>query len=136
MSVFDELEKLSRKHKGALRPRDVVNFARDPKTALHEHFEWDDNLAAEEYRLEQARKIIRVQIIQLDGHPLPIRAYVSLEKDRGRDSYRPITRVLEDKMLRAELMAQALREAKAWALRYEQLEELAEVFSAIEKIAS
>lgn len=136
MSVAEELERISRKHKGVLRPRDVVKFARNPETALHEHFEWDDTKAAEEYRLEQARRIIRVQVVYLEEDSEPIRAYASLQKDRGRDSYRPITRVMQDEEMRAELMEQALKEARAWMRRYEQLEELAEVFSAIEKVAS
>jgi hypothetical protein len=47
----EELAKL--KKRGKLSPSDVVEFARDEKTALHSCFEWDDSVAAREYRLHQ-----------------------------------------------------------------------------------
>ena len=45
--------------KGRLLARDVLDAARDPSSPLHGCFEWDDGRAAEAYRLEQARELIR-----------------------------------------------------------------------------
>lgn len=45
--------------KGNVRPVDVIEAARDPKSALHKDFEWDDTKAAHKHRLETARKLIR-----------------------------------------------------------------------------
>lgn len=44
---------------GALRAEDVVEEARSAKSPLHDWFEWDDSVAAEQYRLQQARQLVR-----------------------------------------------------------------------------
>lgn len=47
--------------KGVLRPDAVVEDARDPASPLHSHFQWDDSKAAHAFRLEQARRLIRIR---------------------------------------------------------------------------
>ena len=49
---------------GRLDPKEVVDAARSPKSALHDRFEWDDTTAAEAYRLQQARGLIRSVYIE------------------------------------------------------------------------
>lgn len=44
---------------GELTAELVVNDARPADAPLHRYFEWDDETAAEAYRLEQARAMIR-----------------------------------------------------------------------------
>lgn len=133
-AVSRELEIIRKQNHGILRPVDVVSFARDPQTALHAEFEWDDDKAAEQYRLEQARQIIRCAVRVIgDGRP-PIRAYVSLLSDRqAGDSYRDVFDVMSTPSLRDQLLAQALREAESWRLRYEHLVELQSVCREIAK---
>lgn len=41
-----------------LQPEDVVEAAKDPKSALHVRFEWDDTVAAQKYRNHIARQVI------------------------------------------------------------------------------
>lgn len=49
---------------GRLTPELVVESARDPKHPLHDQFEWDDSIAAEQFRCQQARALIRrVEVI-------------------------------------------------------------------------
>ena len=43
---------------GRLTPNGVVEAARDAASPLHYHFEWDDSVAAEQHRLDQARRLI------------------------------------------------------------------------------
>ncbi len=129
-----ELETVRKKNGGILRPAEVVSFARDPETALHKRFEWDDTEAAIEYRLEQARHIIRVTVCLVGDNPDPIHAYVSLISDRkGSDSYRSIEEVMRSPKLREELVAQALREANSWRSRYERFSELAPIVKEIKR---
>lgn len=132
--VARELEAIRKRHRGILRPGDVVEYARDQKTALHELFEWDDGKAAEEYRLEQARQVIRCTVHLIEDEQPPVRAYVSLQDDRkAGNSYRSIEEVLASPKLREALLSQALREANSWQKRYERLNELKPVFRAIQK---
>lgn len=44
---------------GRITPEAVVGAARDPAHPLHPRFEWDDSVAAERFRIAQARAIIR-----------------------------------------------------------------------------
>ena len=45
--------------KGKLTASQVLEVARSPDSPLHPCFEWDDSIAAEQWRLEQARELIR-----------------------------------------------------------------------------
>lgn len=63
MTAFSETERaemdsVERAH-GTLLAEDVRETARDPASSLHRFFEWDDTVAGEAYRLEQARHLIR-----------------------------------------------------------------------------
>lgn len=62
------LDDLAREY-GVVTPEHVVDAARDPRSPLHEYFEWDDAEAAEAYRREQARALLRswkVRIVTSD----------------------------------------------------------------------
>jgi hypothetical protein len=134
-AVAQELELIRKRHRGILRPVDVVAFACDPQTALHAEFEWDDGKAAEQYRLEQARQIIRCAVRVVGEDSPPIRTYVSLYSDRrAGDSYRALADALSDPKLRKQLLTQALREAESWRLRYQRLAELKPIVRAIAKV--
>lgn len=130
-----ELEQIRSRAGGVLKPEDVVAFARNPKTALHSWFTWDDSAAAAEYRLWQARQVIRVcvRVVEGDKEP-PVRTYVSLYEDRGQDGYRLLTDVLSDEEMCETLLEQALAEFKAWEAKYRQLKKLAPIFAAGQKV--
>jgi hypothetical protein len=137
--INEELEQIRRANGGLLRPEDVVKFARSTRTALHQEFEWDDAKASAEYRLEQARKVIRVAVDLLPSPYAdqdPIRAYVSVVSDRVQPGggYRAIGEVMTDDDLRAELVNEALGEVKRWRRKYERLRELVPIFRAIDKV--
>lgn len=72
-------------HGGRLTPRAVVDAARDPKSALHDQFEWDDTVAAEKWRLDQARDIITsVKItVTVDKRTLSVVRYTRDPKQVG-----------------------------------------------------
>lgn len=57
--VAEALASLASARDGRLTPGDVVEAARPAESPLHDQFEWDDTAAAERYRLEQARALIR-----------------------------------------------------------------------------
>jgi len=132
--IQSELEKVHAKH-GILRAEDVVKFARNPKTALHKQFVWDDTEAARRYRLVQAREIIRVSVRVEPLVSRPIQAWVSLCDDREAPGggYRPLCEVMSDDELRAKLLSQALSELRRLQKKYADLKELAPVFAALEE---
>lgn len=118
-SARAELEALRQEKGGNIRPTDVVEQARSPNSALHRYFEWDDTEAAARYREQQARGVIRAVVRFLPnaaGHPVAVRAYVSLPADReARAGYRAVADVMSDDAL----AAQALQAFEADVVRLE-----------------
>jgi hypothetical protein len=135
--VTAELRRIAEERGGLLRPEEVVEHARDPESPLHNWFEWDDDAAAEKYRIHQARNLIRVNVayLQTTGKSIPYRVFVSLSPNRSSGSGYSVTMdVLNNPEQRAVMMADALRELRGWQLRYRGLKELEVVFDAINKV--
>ncbi len=129
-----ELLRLERRD-GSLRPESVVEFAKNPKTALHRRFTWDDTKAAHEHRLWQARQVIRVWVVEIPNSKDVTRAFVSLQTDRNSGAgYRSIVSVVNSEERYAELLRMAVAEARVFQLKFRQLKELAGVFGAIDDL--
>lgn len=120
---------------GRLTPREVVDASRPEVAPLHAAFEWDDAVAAERYRETQASYIIRSIEVVLEGSSKPTRGFVSLTVNKDEREYREINRVLSIRSERELLLEQAKRELMAFKSKYAVLEELADVFAAIDKVA-
>jgi hypothetical protein len=134
--IAKELEELQRQNAGLLLPKAVVDFARDPSSALHAHFEWDDAKAAEDHRLNQARRIIRLHVTVIAEDRPPIRALVSLTTDRATGGgYRTITAVLADEDQRQQMLEDALNELRRVRWKYQQIEQLQPVWEAMTMVA-
>ncbi len=128
-----ELEQLERN--GIVKPADVVEFARNPETALHACFEWDDTEAAQQWRIEQARAVIRCYVVVEDSKPAePVRAFVALRGDRKEGGgYRKFADVMSNEQLHAALMRDALTDLKSAQRRFAKLTELTKVFREVDK---
>ena len=63
---------------GRLTPDAVVLAASDPDHPLHLDFEWDDDVAAAKYRVEQARSLIRAVrlVVSTQVHEMKAPVYV------------------------------------------------------------
>jgi hypothetical protein len=133
--VATELRAIAKAHGGVLRAEDVVSSAAPKTSPLHDLFTWDDTEAARQYRLWQARQIIRVNIEVVKGTEKRNRVFVSLVSDRVKEQggYRPMVAVLTDANMRKELLQNALDELERITAKYEALTELADVFAAIKK---
>ena len=133
--VKAELDKLA--VDGKLTAQAVVDAAREESSPLHGYFEWDDNKAANEYRLLQARKLIRV-VVQpcepLDNQPMHV--YQSLVTDRvvPGGGYRTTEAILSTEAWRNTLLEQAKRELVGVRNKYASLTELAKVWTAIDTV--
>ena len=134
----DELLYLAQKNDGVLNPRDVVAFASNPQTHLHSKFTWDDTKAAEEYRLWQARRIIKLELEIVrngDDEVGETNLFVSLSDERGGSGgYRLVTQVLTDADRRQKLLSDAIQELSRIRAKYQSIKELTDVFKEIEKL--
>jgi len=85
--VVEELTRLQKVNR-ILTPEVVVRAAEDNNSILHKLFEWDDNKAAYNWRLQQARTIlnnIEVTIIT-DGEPREIAVFEVTTRSEGYKS--------------------------------------------------
>ena len=79
MTVQEELQAIY-DETGQLTPAVVLDRARDPEHPLHQRFDWDDNQAAERWRLHQAGQLIRsvkVNIERSETETVQVRAFVA-----------------------------------------------------------
>lgn len=134
--IITELKRIAAEHRGQLKPSDVVAAARSQDSPLHSQFQWDDTAAAHQWRLEQARQLIRVTVEFVgpkDDQTLT-RVFVSLTPDRqeGR-GYRTTAAVLSNSEYRAQLLVDAKEEMERFQTKYAGLKELAGVFAAMRK---
>lgn len=129
-----ELASIERKA-GELTPAVVLERARSANSSLHDHFEWDDSIAAEQHRLGQAGELIRsitVDVSRSNVEPAkPTRAFVSVER-KGERSYVGIQTAMSDADLRRQLLERAWAELASFRARYADLKELAGVFAAMD----
>lgn len=108
--------------RGRLTPQEVVEAARPDGSALHGCFEWDDSKAAESYRIEQARELIRRVKIEVTIEERTVRtvAYVrDTEREAGDSGYRAVLKITKTSaadMMRNELEAVSADMARAIGL--------------------
>jgi hypothetical protein len=138
-AVGAHLDLLRKQCKGELTPADVVQDAKHNNSPLHSYFEWSDGAAAEQYRLQQARGLIRavVAVYQNDGQSKQVttRAYVHVP-ERGASHYRSMPDAMAVKSTREAVLRQAWTELQQWRRRYKDLQEFAELFAAADDIAN
>lgn len=134
--IIQELDRIASTHGGILQPETIVEEARRPSSPLHSKFTWEDTAAAHLWRLEEARKLIRVTVKMFPNSETNERIWVSLRHDREQEGggYRTLVSVLSNKELRKQLLAEAFRDMEYFQEKYSHLEELAKVISEIKKI--
>ena len=122
--------------KGELHPVDVVEAARNEESPLHREFTWDNDKAADAYRLVQARKIIQGIIITAVIRPrkdlVEIRLFHSTKNRDGVRSYGLVNILNRDEFARQQIEAQALKALIYWQERLKVYKTLPEVVAALE----
>lgn len=102
-----ELERINHEQ-GAVTPEAVVEEAAPADAPLHPAFEWDNGKAAQEYRLAQARTLIRAVVVEYEAKPSHA-AYVHVVVD-GEGQYKPAEVVVND----VDLYQSAVLQLREW----------------------
>lgn len=131
MSLRDELQAIYDRQ-GTLTPDLVVREARLQTHPLHSRFEWDDSVAGEAYRRDQAQGLIRsvkIRYVSDDnsGVSAAVRAYTSVRTPGGSYAYEPTLEVLIDPLRRRMALADMKREWMSMMRRYRDYEEFWEL---------
>jgi len=92
--IGEELELI--KSKGVLNTVNIVKRARNPKSVLYDYFEWSDTIAAEKFRLQQARNIVNhiIEVTVIKGNPVEERAYFSVVSEDKKSIYVSLTEAI------------------------------------------
>ena len=100
----EELERINDKY-GQTTASNVVDESRPEEAVLHEAFEWDDEVAAEEHRKTQARSLIKtVRVIHPEKGDQPAFVHVAVLK-----GYVPAQRVVDEPELMKSAKDGAIR---------------------------
>ncbi len=129
--ICEDLARLN----GVARPEDLLSAARDPEHPAHKFFDWNDASAAEAYRVDQARYLMRsyTVVLQRSETKQEVRGLQYVDSKGG---YVPSSVVFDDTDMTQEVVERAKREATSWYHRHQQLRSLADlagVFDAIEE---
>lgn len=122
-----------------LTAQNLVNVSRPESAPLHSCFEWDDSVAAEHYRENQARHIItsieliREDIPQEETKPVTIQAFHALRTEEN-SGYEHIRSIISDEDKRRRLMELAKRDMGIFKDKYAELSELTGVFDEMDKV--
>ena len=123
MQICDDLESAS--------PQDILEKARDETTELHKCFTWDDGVAAEKWRVHEARVITRQLVIREQEVPKDrpeVRLFYKTDNESG---YKPTELIIQKEDEYKELLKRAYDELRAFKQKYSMLKELKEVFELI-----
>jgi hypothetical protein len=119
-----------RRTRGVLTGQVVVEEARDEGHPLHSRFEWDDAIAGEKWRVEQANELIRSVRVNYtsNGKSSDLRGFVSISRpDTPAREYLPVEEVAEDPLMRKLVLRDAEREWRELLSRYEHLQEFFDI---------
>ena len=136
--VGETLEELAQT--GELTSARFLDVSRPEDAPTHNLFEWNDSVAAERYRLQQATVAINsveVQIVnESTATAISQAAFVNvISKAPARTGeFTPIDVALSDANMRNALLQNALKELQSFRRKYSQLNELTAVFAEIKKV--
>lgn len=129
----EQFEMLS-KSKTGLTPKAVVDANRPEDAPLHKAFDWNDESAAEKYRLHQARNIINCILTVAEkenGEQANTRAYVRITE---AESYESLATVLQIAEKRESLLNQAKTDMRIFTNKYNNLKELSRVIEVMQEV--
>lgn len=124
-TIAAELRRLERN--GRLTPQRVVEAAKSKKSPLHEFFEWNDVVAAEAYRLDQARALIRTVGIRTETATrtaTTVRYWRDPDMPANEQGYVTVDKMREDPKLALRAITLALNRV---AILLQPVQELAVV---------
>lgn len=139
MTQLEALKAIAKRDGGFLRPQAVVDEARAEESPLHGAFEWDDGVAAEKYRLDQAQRLIRSFRVEIETEQgaVEVSCFVNVSKDRTEGSALNPYRMMEDLRESPDLMTiaanDALEQLEALRNRFSYIKTLSDVWATIDQ---
>lgn len=137
----EELEKLGINER-PVKPSEVVNAARPKAAPLHPVFEWNNKKAADLFREDQARLLIRSVVAvtvdadnesdEDDAEPRIAFVSVGTKGPNGTPGYIAMSVAMEDDDMRGRVISDAIAQLNGWRRRFSHLQELASIVAVID----
>lgn len=134
--IMRELEAENR-----LTAKELVDVSRPEDAPLHDYFEWDNEIAAEKFREEQGRYLIRaiVEVEEPDDMPDTVELTVVTKSfyniGTNDENYYHINTIVRENDKAQQLLETAIRELRQFERRYEIIrDKLAGVFEVIDRL--
>ena len=105
--------------KGRITAHAVLDAARPASSPIHDCFDWNDSEAAEKWRLEQARELIRRVKIELVYQEVSVRTVKYVADPASSDGYTDIVKAREPSL--SEIMSAEWRNVLALAKRAQSI---------------
>jgi len=116
-------------------PEEILQDAKKKSSPYHDWFDWDDAIASEKYRTNQARQllgsIVEVTITHEEEEPREIRVFVNVTDEEGNRGYVKKEVAIQTPKMWDQVIRQAMVEVTGWKKRYEEYTELAKIHKAI-----
>ena len=112
-------------------PATILEYARNEESELHKCFEWDDTIAAEKYRLQQARQIVCNLVYKEEKKEENTNLRVFYNAPSSK-TYEPTRILVRNEDSYKELLELAKSELRAFKNKYRMLTELEEIFELID----
>lgn len=130
-----EMFELLAKTEDGLTAETLLEANRPKGTPLHDDYEWDDDVAAESWRLHQSRHFLNSLTVCLfaEGADQPIQTravHITTETHK----YEPIALIIKQEDKYAKLLEKAKSDMFAFKQKYEILTELKPIFDVIDKL--
>lgn len=121
-----ELEKIRLKNSGVITPEAVVSAAKKPTNPLHDYFQWNDSAAAKDWRIEQARRLIRsVQVITTTStRTFNVPKYVRDPRQGQEQGYAALVEIRDEADVAAEALGYECVRAAALLTRARDIAEV------------
>ena len=140
-AALKEIEALNKRHGGFAPDGSLVEHARDPKSVLHNEFEWDDEVASNKFRLITEKNIKRSLVVVTEklndgqAEPTEIRLFQRAKvecKGKPQRIWLNTFDMMKDPHGRQQLVDNAKKELEAFTNKYKSLTELSDVLEPID----
>lgn len=141
--VGQELERIGKRNPDEVTmTKAALEQARDPESPLHAIPEWDDEVAAENYRLGQIRTAINSLVVVVhedddERQTAPAFYHVNYENEQGERvrGYQPWQTVASNVRARKSASAELLAHLRGLQRRHQALGDFQPVWQAVDQVA-
>ena len=121
---------------GSVTPERLVEVSKPLDAPLHNEFEWDNTVAAQKYREEQARQIIKnvviIEVSEETEDPKQVKCWVNSDRafvatDERLHRYVTIDAALNTDTWKNNLLKAARRDMTSFITKYRRLNELSKI---------